>query len=132
MASVTIDIELGATTTGIDQAWASLRDFGAADRLFPGVLTACRHVDERTRTVTFAGDAGGYEVTERLVGVDDDRRRLAYTVVGDLFEHHHATLEVRATGTVAWTTDVLPDDAAPFVEDLMRRGAAALVGALAM
>ena len=41
-----------------------------------------------TRVVTFAN---GLVVHERIVDVDDDARRLAYTVLDGPFTHHHAT-----------------------------------------
>ena len=68
-------------------------------------------------------------VHERIVDVDDDARRLAYTVVDGPFTHHHATFAVTAepdgTSVLTWVSDLLPDDVAPMVEDLMDQGAAA-------
>ena len=50
MATIIKDIALA---TQADKAWAMLREVSAADKAFPGVLTACR-MDGDVRTVTFA------------------------------------------------------------------------------
>ena len=56
----------------------ALRDFGAVhQRVAPGFVTATR-LDGDDRVVTFFT---GAEARERLVSVDDARRRLVYTVV---------------------------------------------------
>jgi hypothetical protein len=73
-------------------------------------------------------------VRERIVTVDDHARRFALAVVDGPFRHHSASFAVTAeadgTSTLTWVTDVLPDDAAPLVGDLMGRGAAAATAAL--
>ena len=90
------------------------------------VLTDCRLDDDATHVVTFAN---GIVVHERIVDVDDDARRLAYTVLDGPFTHHHATFQVTAepdrTSVLTWVSDLLPDDAAPMVDDLMEQGALA-------
>src|SRR4051812_4639426 len=91
--------------------WAAVRDVGAADRLFRGVL---RHSEATSdgRVVTFAD---GAVVREVVVDADDRRRRLAYTAVeGPLgAAHHHSTMQVMEAengwSAVLWVTDVLPD-----------------------
>lgn len=68
----------------------------------------------------------------RLVTLDDEHWRLVYSVVeGSLaLRHHQASVEVMDAdggGTrFVWTTDVLPDDAAPTIEAMMAQGAAAI------
>src|SRR4051794_39980981 len=96
-----------------DRVWAALREVGAADKIFPGVLIDA-HATDDGRVVTFAG---GAVVREVVVDLDDDRRRLAYTSVeGPLgASHHHSTMQVLATdddgvSRVVWVTDVLPDE----------------------
>lgn len=112
-----------------DRAWGELQDFGAAARLFPGVLTAC---DEAAglRTVTFAN---GLVVQERLVSRDEARRRLAYAVVDGGFTQHSAAMQLltEAGGVrFVWTSDFLPDDAASTVEPLVEAGCQAIKRAL--
>ena len=56
---------------------------------------------------------------EQLVGIDDEKRRLAYIVVESAFDcaDHNAAAEVVAAddgeSRFVWITDVLPDDIAP-------------------
>jgi carbon monoxide dehydrogenase subunit G len=128
MASVHHELHLDGDAT---QVWAALRDFGSAERLFPGVVTATR-LQGRERVVTFAD---GSTVREVLVTRDDDARRLVYAAVDSaVATHHSAAFAVRegATGgaVVTWTTDVLPDALAEPVGERMRAGAAALRRAL--
>jgi hypothetical protein len=133
MASVQKDIHLGAPAT---DAWDALRDFGAVhQRVAPGFVVDTR-LDGHDRLVTFAG---GTVARERLVTVDDHRRRLVYTVVeGPLgATHHQASVEVLDDAgrggscgcRLVWTTDVLPDALASTIERLMDQGAAAIASA---
>src|SRR3712207_1283812 len=88
-----------------DQAWHALRQTDRAHELFAGVLVDAR-MEGDVRTVTFAN---GLVVRERIVTVDDARRRIAYAVIGDLFEHHMASMQILAEGGTGcrfiWITD---------------------------
>ena len=133
MASIHQDIPVGVTP---EQAWEALRDFGAVhERVAPGFVTATR-LDGDDRVVTFFTGAAA---KERLVTVDDVRRRIVYTVVESELGllHHQASVEVLdaddgADGCrLVWTADVLPDEIAPIVGGLMEQGAAAIARAMA-
>jgi hypothetical protein len=107
-------------------AWDALRDFGAVhERLVPGFVVECRMDGDDARIVKFFTGASAREV---LVGIDDDARRLAYTVVEGPLKttHHNASAQVLATDDgrtrFVWITDVLPDDGGPVVAALMARG----------
>jgi carbon monoxide dehydrogenase subunit G len=108
-----------------DAVWAALREAGAVDRLFPGVLAAAR-LEGETRIVTFTD---GQEVRERILGLDEGRRRIAYAVLREGL-HHAAAMRVVAEGAdrcrFLWTTDVRPDAAAARIAALMDAGIAAL------
>jgi len=110
-----------------DSAWAALRDVAHPDRVFAGVLTDA-HIEGDVREVTFAD---GMVVKERIIDVDDKRRRIAYAVTGDVFEHHSASMEIIPQGANAcrfvWITDLLPDDKASVVAPLVDQGSQALV-----
>lgn len=113
----------------VDRVWAAFRDVAQPHLLFVDVVTDAR-LEGDDRVVTFAN---GIEMRERIVDIDDAARRLAYTVVDGPFTHHHASFAVEAsTGerTVAWVSDLLPDDDASMVEDLMAEGAAAMAATL--
>ncbi len=110
-------------------AWAALRDFGAVhQRLAVGFVADCTLDAPDVRTISFVS---GAVAKERLVGVDDGARRLAYTVIDSSLQlaHHNASAQIieDVDGTrFVWTTDVLPDDLAPTVAGLMDAGIAAI------
>ena len=91
-----------------DEVWDVFRDIGAVHtRLAPGFVTDTVMLAPDERQVTFAN---GAIVTEHIVSLDDDARRLAYTILERAGEHHHASFEVLPHddgATVVWTTDVL-------------------------
>jgi hypothetical protein len=128
MASITKQIQL---TADVRAVWDALRDVGHVhERLCPGVLTATE-VDGDARVVTFAN---GLVARERIIDIDDGARRVAYAVVDGPFTHHHASMQVTAEpsggSTLTWVTDLLPDDVAPMVTELVDAGAAAMVATL--
>ena len=109
------------------EAWSMLRHPGDAAALFAPVLTDSS-LEGDIRTVTFAD---GKVVRERIVDLDDQRRRLSYTVLGDMFEHHSASMQIvpvdDLTCRFVWISDLLPDDRAALVGPLMEQGSKALV-----
>ena len=125
MASLQKDFSVAAPA---NRVWAALRDFGALhQRLAPGFVTATTMEGDDVRVVTFFN---GATARETLVGRDDDLRRLAYAIVGGRAAHYAAAAQVLDEGEGAsrfvWTVDVLPDALAPYIEDMMARGAAAM------
>jgi len=125
MANVTREISLQADAATV---WDAVRDWGALhERLVPGFVTDTK-VDGRARIVTFASGAIAREL---IVNVDDEARRLAYSIVESPLgmEHHHATVEVfteDAGCRFVWTADLLPDDRAEAVGMLTDQGIAAV------
>jgi hypothetical protein len=120
MASIIKEVSVDAQP---DYVWSVVRDVGAAHtRLFPGILTDCR-MDGDARVVTFAN---GNVARELIVDVDDEHRRFAYASVGGKATHHNASLQVFADGDkgsrVVWITDLLPNEIAPYIRDLVERG----------
>lgn len=114
--------------------WDAMRDYGEVHRrVAPGFVIDAR-LEGMDRVVTFAV---GAVARERLVALDDERRRLAYTVVegGLPFDHHQASVEVVDSGSeegscrIVWTTDFLPEDLRTPLDGLMSEGAAAIARA---
>lgn len=109
-----------------DTVWDSLRDFGALHtRVAPGFILDTV-VEGDVRTVTFAG---GLVLRERLIALDDDRRRIAYSILSDTFEHHSASNTVIAEGDhcrFVWVVDFLPDGPKDRIEAMMNAGADAI------
>jgi hypothetical protein len=105
----TIDLQCPAETV-----WEAVRDVGALhERLVPGFVTATKMLagaSPPTRRVTFAS---GVVLDEVIVTIDDERRRLVWSIRG--VEHHNGALLVTARpegARVMWTADVLPADLA--------------------
>jgi len=124
MASIHRDVELAASA---DFVWDALRDVGAPHvRVARGFVTATV-TEPGERTVTFAN---GLTARELVVELCDERRRLAYSIVGGRALHHNASFEVQpldaARCRVRWTTDVLPDDMREPFARMIEAGIAAM------
>ena len=121
MASIHKEIAILASA---EKVWAVVRDIGAVHKRFvPGLVTDVR-LEAGTRVVTFAN---GMVVRELIVDIDEERRRLAYAAVGEMFTHHNASMQVIAEGRnhcrLLWITDLLPDEAAEAVSKIIDEGA---------
>jgi Polyketide cyclase / dehydrase and lipid transport len=127
MALITIDTGVAASA---DHVWDALRDWGALhERLAPGFAVATV-VDGSDRLVTFFN---GVTLRERILEVDDDQRRLVWSIVDGPYSQHKGTAEVRATDDGAlfsWTAEVAPDETAARTREMMERGSAAIKAAL--
>jgi hypothetical protein len=122
MASITETI---TTTATPDEIWARLADVGAVHtRLAPGfVVDTVVEPGGGARVVTFAN---GLVARELLVDLDAAARRLAYAVVdSDRLTHHHGVFTVDHS-TLTWQADLLPDEMAPVIGDMMRAGMAVM------
>jgi len=123
MAAVHVETRIRASA---QQVWHALAATGEAHRAFAGVLKDCRLESEDLRIATFAN---GMVVTERIVSVEPERMRFAYSVL-EKFVHHSATMQVVARGAnecdFVWIADVLPHAAAASITPLMEQGAKAL------
>jgi Polyketide cyclase / dehydrase and lipid transport len=122
MASIIRETVINADPADV---WSALADFGAVhQRLVPGFVVESVLEGPGTRVVTFFNGAVAREI---LLGVDEDARRLAYSVVDGLpATHHNASAQVVALGEgrskFVWITDVLPDDLAGGIGEVMDRG----------
>ena len=124
MASIHKEILINASP---EDVWAAIRDVGAVHmRLTPGILVAAR-LEGDARVVTF--DSGAV-VRELIVDIDDEARRFAYAAVGGRTTHHNASMQVFAEGEnrsrLVWITDLLPNEGAPAIQELVERGAATM------
>jgi Polyketide cyclase / dehydrase and lipid transport len=105
------------------RVWSVLRDVARVDRLFAGVLTGAR-LDGDVRTVTFAN---GLVVRERIIGIDDARQRVVYSVLDQPFQHHSASMQVLPEEgkrcRFIWISDFLPNSLVEMVSPLVEDGA---------
>ena len=110
-----------------DEAWAALRQVGDAHKLFTPVLTDSR-LDGDVRTARFGN---GMTVHERIVDVDDQKRRVAYTAT-DVpgMTYHHASMQIVDAGSgrcqFVWITDFLPAEMRDGLAPLIEQGSQAL------
>ena len=120
VSSVTVDVVVEASA---DFAWDAVRDVYAVDtRLIPGFAI---HVDKGpdSRTVTFVNDM---KITERILDVDDDARKLTYQATeGGPLTHHLGSQTVREDEQgvhLVWTTEFTPASVVDYATSTMRTG----------
>lgn len=120
MASIRKEILIEARP---EDAWEALRDWGAPhERLVPGFVVDTR-LDGDDRIVTLFG---GAEVRELLVDLDDDARRLVWSIADGSYTHHNGAAQILDAGDgrsrFVWVADLLPDDRAATTSEHMERG----------
>src|SRR4051812_8682641 len=104
-----------------DVVWSALADWGALhERLVPGFAVATELDENGDRIITFFN---GNRVRETLVALDEDKRRLAWSIVDGPYTHHNGVGQVFAEpdggARFVWTTDLLPDEAAELTGQMM-------------
>src|SRR5215510_1127872 len=110
-----------------DRVWDALRDVGALEtRVVPGFVTDTK-LEDGARIVTFGNGAVAREL---IVDVDDEDRRVVWSVVGGRFTHHNASAQVFADGAgrsrFVWIADLLPNDLVGDISALMEQGSAVI------
>lgn len=115
MASIRREFTVAASAA---DAWDVIRDVGALHTRFVPGFVKDTVLDGDTRIVTFGN---GSIVRERIVDLDDKRRRIAYAATGGSAEHHNASVEVfdGPQTKIVWITDVLPNDIANYIGSMM-------------
>jgi Polyketide cyclase / dehydrase and lipid transport len=114
-----------------EDVWAALRDWGALhERLAPGFVLDTQ-LDGDDRIVTFFN---GTVVRERLIDLDDQDRRLVWSIVDGPYAHHNGAAQVFAAGRgqarFVWVADLLPNELAEPTGQMMERGIDAVQQAL--
>jgi len=120
MASIREEIQIDASP---EDVWAALRDWGALhERLVPGFVVDTR-LDGNDRIVTFAN---GTVMRELLVDLDDEARRLVWSVIDGPYTHHNASAQVFSDGKdgarFVWIADLLSDELAGPTAAAMEQG----------
>jgi uncharacterized protein YndB with AHSA1/START domain len=120
MASIRREIQIDASP---EDVWSAVRDWGALhERLVPGFVVDTR-LDGDDRIVTF-GD--GTVLREVLIDLDDESRRLVWSIVDGPYTHHNASAQVFSEGEGAarfvWTADLLPNELAARTGEMMALG----------
>ena len=117
MATVHRETEIARSKAFV---WDAIRDVGAIHRrLVPGFVVDCK-LEGDSRVVTFAN---GMVIREVIVAVDDRTSRHAWSARGKPFTHHNASIQVFSEGEeksrVAWIADVMPNEVADTVGEMM-------------
>ena len=80
-------------------------------------------IEGNTRVVTFGN---GMIAREEIVSVDPTQHRVAWAVVGQQFRHYNGAAWVESDpkggSRFFWSADLLPDEFAPQVEEMMTAG----------
>jgi carbon monoxide dehydrogenase subunit G len=123
MATIHKEVEIDASPGTV---WEALSDVGALHtRLAAGFVTDTR-MEGDARIVTFAN---GMVAREEIIAIDDAARRVSWAIVGQQFHHFNGAAQLfdHGDGTrFVWTTDLLPDELAPNVDEMMTAGLAAI------
>src|SRR5678815_2824450 len=120
MASIRKEMEIDRSKEFV---WEAIRDVGTIhQRLVPGFVVDCK-LEGDSRIVTFAN---GMVVRELIVDVDDKRCRHSSSARGEPLTHHNASIEVFSDGDdkcrVVWIADLLPNDAADAIGEMIQHG----------
>jgi carbon monoxide dehydrogenase subunit G len=107
--------------------WDAMRDLGALHtRLVVGFVTDTK-LEGNVRDVTFAN---GMKAREVIIDVDEQRRRVAWSATGGPLTHHNASAQVVPASAesceVWWIADLLPNDMAPAIAEMIDHGLAAM------
>jgi len=122
MASIRKEIRINAS---MERVWEALRDVSALHtKLAPGFVKDA-HMEGNTRVITFGN---GMTAREEIVSVDPAQHRVAWAIVGQQFHHYNgaAWVELDPIGgsRFIWTTDLLPNELAGQVDQMMTAGIA--------
>lgn len=120
MASIRKEIKVDASP---EDLWSAVRDWGALhERLVPGFVVDAR-LDGDDRIVTFFN---GTVLREVLIDLDDEARRLVWSIVDGPYTHHNASAQVFPEGEDAarfvWVADLLPEAIATPTSEMMEQG----------
>jgi len=99
-----------------ENVWALIRDYGGVANYMDGVDSCV--VDGDVRTLQMLG----IEIKEQLRDLDDDQRRLTYSVIASPMDNlvsHEAVIAVDAEGDgthLSWTVTTEPDELLPLFQ----------------
>lgn len=123
MASIRKEMTLRAEPHAV---WDAVRDVGAIHtRLAPGFVTGVK-LEGEARIVTFAN---GMTAKELIVDVDDDARRLVWSVVEGRMRHHNGAMQIIPEGgacRLIWIADILPNELKGPIGAMMQQGMEAM------
>lgn len=116
--------------TDLETAWSKISDVEGVASLISLVTDATVEGDRRVCTTVDGG-----RLDERILAVDDELKRVAYSIVDSPFglEFHAASWQLRADGdrtVMDWFTDVKPDAMAEVLEPAIEEERAGFVASI--
>lgn len=124
MASINLKTTLALSA---DDLWAHVQDVGGISGLLDIISDSSIDGDQRSCTM-----ADGAELSETIISIDQDHRRVAYTITDSPFgiQAHAASMQVSDAGngksTFHWITDVKPDELAGALGPMLAGSVAAM------
>jgi hypothetical protein len=112
MASIRTEFQIDVDA---DRVWGVIRDWADGPVGMARGHVVSSRADGDVRVVTFAR---GTIARERLIGLDEGRRRIVYSLIGDTVcpEHDNTAMQIVPDGDgrcrFVWSRDVLPDELA--------------------
>ena len=93
----------------VEQAWRRVAAVDQVHDILP-VVTSCSFEGDQRACLL----ANGAQLKEKIISIDNDLKRLAYSVIDSPFglEYHAASMQIVADGQgsrIDWTTDFKPD-----------------------
>jgi hypothetical protein len=100
--------------------WSAIRDVGAIHQRLARGFVVDTQLEDDVRTVSFKN---GVIAKERILSIDSQNRRMAYTILSDKLKHHSAAFQVypEANGQarIVWSADILPNEMEKYLSELM-------------
>lgn len=110
-----------------NRVWSAIQDVGAIHQRLAKGFVDDTQLEGDVRTVTFKN---GVVVKERILGVDSQNRRMAYTILSDKLEHHSAAFQVVTEANrrtrIIWTADILPKEMENYLSGMSDRAIEAM------
>jgi hypothetical protein len=111
--------------------WSAIRDVGAVHQRLARGFVVDTQLEDDVRTVSFKN---GAIAKERILGIDSQNKRMAYTILSDKLEHHSASFQVFAETNrqtrIVWTADILPNEMENYISEMTDRAIEAMKGTL--
>jgi hypothetical protein len=111
--------------------WSAIRDVGAVHQRLAKGFIVDTHIEDDIRTVSFRN---GVIAKERILSIDSQNRRMAYTVLSDKLKHHSAAFQVFAETNrqtrIVWTADILPNEMENYLSEMTDLAIKAMKGTL--
>lgn len=128
MATISKTITVDAPMPSV---WEKISDTGSISDLIGFIASSVQNGDTRVCSLE-----GGGELTEKIISVDQDLKRVAYAITSSPLnmEFHAASMQLEdnmGQTQLSWTVDLLPDEARDQMEPMLDGACADMAKTLA-